>query len=182
MDDQSSVGTVEPVLSQPPEQEFQTRNDQLRQDRTPDNPPFAGVSRGRALEGRSLPGSQEFVPTTATTIDEILRAAYFVAASIDAPVVEVVNPHVVNMHFPADGSLATVKVEARPGAWGGLQPKSSTPEQDAERNEHYDAMLAASQTAPPPEALSRQEAHDDAHAREEAKPQEPRQEEGNWPS
>ena len=45
-------------------------------------------------------------------------------------------------------SLATVKVEARPGAWGGMQPKSATPEQDAERNEHYDAMLAASETAP----------------------------------
>jgi hypothetical protein len=91
---------------------------------------------------------QEFVPTAATTIEEMVRAAYFVAASIDAPVVEVVNPHVVNLHYPADGSLATVKVEGRAGAWGGIGPKG-TPEDEAARNERYDAMLAAS--APPVE-------------------------------
>ena len=175
MDDQSSVGTVEPVLSQPPEQEFQTRNDQLGQDRTPDNPPSRGVSQHRALEGKASSGSQEFVPTTGSTVDEILRAAYFVASSIDAPVVEVVNPHVINMHFPADGSLATIKVEARSGAWGGLAHKG-TPEEDADRNAHYDEMKAAAETAPPPEGEALREAHDDAHAREDAKPQEPRSE------
>jgi hypothetical protein len=94
---------------------------------------------------------QEFVPTAATTIEEMVRAAYFVATSIDAPVVEVVNPHVINLHYPADGSLATVKVEARAGAWGGLGPKG-TPEDETARNAHYDAMLAASQPpTPPPE-------------------------------
>jgi hypothetical protein len=176
MDDQSSVGTVDPVPTQPPEQEFQTRNDQLGQDRTPDNPPSRGVSQRRALEGKVAgPDQQEFVPTTGTTIDEILRAAYFVATSIDAPIVEVVNPHVINMHYPADGSLATIKVEARSGAWGGLAHKG-TPEEDADRNAHYDEMKAAAETAPPPEEGAAQEAHDDAHAREEAKPQEPRSE------
>jgi hypothetical protein len=53
------------------------------------------------------------------------------------------------LHYPADGSLATIKVEARSGAWGGLGPKG-TPELDQERNEHYDAMLAASLPPPPP--------------------------------
>jgi hypothetical protein len=163
--------TIEPVLSQPPEQEFQTQNpSQIGQTRSPDNPPSAGVSQKRALAGKAGAEQTEFQPTTGTTIDEVVRAAYFVAASIDAPIVEVVNPHVINLHYPADGSLATIKVEGRPGAWGGLGPKG-TPEYDVERNEHYDAMKAATEApAAPPEALAQQESYDDAHAREESKP------------
>ena len=170
MSDETSV-QVQPVPEQPPEQEFQTQNpDQLGQIRTPDNPPSAGVSQRRALEGKAGASQTDFVPTTATTIDEVVRAAYFVANSIDAPVVEVVNPHVINLHYPADGSLATIKVEARSGAWGGLAHKG-TPEQDTERNEHYDAMKAAAEApAVPPEELARQESQDDAHAREDSKP------------
>lgn len=104
----------------------------------------------------AVPSPQaEFVPTTATTIDEVVRAAYFVAASIDAPVVEVVNPHVINLHYPADGSLATVKVEARSGAWGGLGIKG-TLEEDAARNARYDELLAASQAPPPDIPLARE--------------------------
>ena len=139
MDDVSSTPAPDPF------QEYQTQDPkQERQIRT--TPPLVA-------------GQQEFVPTTASTLDELVRNAYFVAASIDAPIVEVVNPHVVNLHYPADGSLATVKVEARPGAWGGLAPKSATPEEDTERNAHYDAMLAASQPPePPPEGeVTRQE-------------------------
>lgn len=141
---------IDPVPNVPPEQEYQTANpDQSNQSRTADNPPVAGVSQRRAIAGKAEPRA-EFVPTTATTIEEVVRAAYFVAAGIDAPVVEVVNPHVINLHYPADGSLATIKVEARGGAWGGLGPKG-LPEDEAERNEHYDAMKAAAE-APPPEA------------------------------
>ena len=175
MDDQLSVGTVDPVPTQPPEQEFQTRNDQLGQDRTPDNPPSRGVSQRRALEGKAGAEQQAFTATPATTIDEILRAAYFVATGIDAPIVDVVNPHVINLHYPADGSLATIKVEARGGAWGGIGPKGS-PEEDTDRNAHYDEMKAAAETAPPPEEEALRESHDDAHAREDSKPQEPRSE------
>ena len=130
MDDVSAIEKPDPL------QEYQTQDPkQVRQIRTVAPPG---------------PDQQEFVPTTASTLDDLVRNAYFVAASIDAPIVEVVNPHVVNLHYPADGSLATVKVEARSGAWGGLQPKSTTPEQDADRNAHYDAQLAAA-TPPPPE-------------------------------
>lgn len=149
MSDETSSPVIQPVPEQPPEQESQTQNpSQVGQLSTPDNPPSAGVSQSRALSGKSAPKAAEFVPTTATTIEEVLRAAYFVAAGIDAPVVEVVNPHVINLHYPADGSLATVRIEARSGAWGGIGPKG-TPEYDAERNERYDAMKAAA--APPVE-------------------------------
>jgi hypothetical protein len=119
---------------------------------------------------------QALVPTPLTTIDELLKAAYFVAASIDAPVCDVVSPNHVNLHFPADGSLFSVKVEGRPGAWGGIGPHG-TPEDEADRNAHYDAMAAAA--AAPPEAkeeAAAQESHDDRHAREDSKPQEPRSE------
>ena len=84
MDDQSSIAAPDPF------QEYQTQDPrQERQIRTTP-PPVAG--------------QQEFVPTTASTLDDLVRNAYFVAASIDAPIVEVVNPHVVNLHYPADGS------------------------------------------------------------------------------
>ena len=168
---------IDPVPNVPPEQERQEANPkQFGQERTDDNPPTRGVSQRKALEGKSSPGQQDFAPTTATTIEEVLKAAYFVATGIDAPVVEVVNPHVINLYYPADGSLATIKVEARSGIWGGLAHKG-TPEEDADRNAHYDEMKAAAETAPPPEQLAGRESYDDAHAREDSKPQDPREEE-----
>ena len=113
---------------------------------------------------------QAAVFTPASTVDELIKAAYFVAAGIDAPVVDAISQHQLNLHYPADGSLVSVRVEARPGAWGGVGPHG-TPEDETARNEHYDAMAAAA--APPVEPLARQEAHDDAHAREDAKPGQP---------
>jgi hypothetical protein len=168
---------IDPVPDVPPEQERQTANpDQLGQDRTHDNPPTQGVSQRRALEGKVAPGQQDFQPTPATTIEEVLKAAYFVADGIDAPVVDAVNPHVINLHYPADGSLATIRVEGRSGAWGGIAHKG-TPEEDADRNEHYNAMKDAAGSPPvPPEELAGQESYDDAHAREDSKPQDPREE------
>ena len=113
---------------------------------------------------------QAVVFTPASTVDELIKAAYFVAAGIDAPVVDAISQHQLNLHYPADGSLVSVRVEARPGAWGGIGPHG-TPEDETARNEHYDAMAAAA--APPVEPLARQEAHDDAHAREDSKPGQP---------
>jgi hypothetical protein len=166
---------IDPVPDVPPEQEWQTANPyQFGQERTREEPPSRGVSQRRALEGKVNVDSQAFVATPATTIDEILKAAYFVATGIDAPVVDVVNPHVINLHYPADGSLATIRVEGRSGAWGGIAHKG-TPEEDADRNAHYDEMKAAAEAAPAlKEEEAARESHDDAHAREESKPQEPR--------
>ena len=88
---------------------------------------------------------QEFTP--ATTIDELVKSAYFVAASIDAPEVDAVSSHQINLHYPADGSLVSVRIEGRPGAWGGIGPHG-TPEDETARNEHYDAMKAATEAPP----------------------------------
>jgi hypothetical protein len=117
---------------------------------------------------------QAVVFTPASTVDELIKAAYFVATGIDAPVVDAISQHQLNLHYPADGSLVSVKIEGRPGAWGGIGPHG-TPEDETARNEHYDAMAsaAAPPVEPPPEALARQEAHDDAHAREDSKPGQP---------
>lgn len=166
---------IDPVPNVPPEQERQDANPkQFGQERTGDNPPSRGVSQRKAMEGKNAPDQQEFAPTVATTIDEVLKAAYFVATGIDAPVVEVVNPHVINLHYPADGSLATIKVEARSGAWGGLAHKG-TPEEDADRNAHYDEMKAAAESAPArAKEGAEEERRSDVHAREDEKPAEPR--------
>ena len=91
---------------------------------------------------------QAVVFTPASTIDELIKAAYFVAAGIDAPVVDAISQHQINLHYPADGSLVSVRIEGRPGAWGGIGPHG-TPEDEADRNAHYDAMAAAA--APPVE-------------------------------
>ena len=118
--------------------------------------------------------TKQAVFTPASTVDELIKAAYFVAEGIDAPLVDPVSQHHLNLHYPADGSLVSVRVEGRPGAWGGIGPHG-TPEDEAARNEHYAAMKAAAE-APvvPPEELAEQERLSDAHAREDAKPQEPR--------
>jgi hypothetical protein len=91
--------------------------------------------------------TKQAVFTPASTVDELIKAAYFVAEGIDAPVVDPVSQHHLNLHYPADGSLVSVRVEGRPGAWGGIGPHG-TPEDEAARNEHYAAMKAAA--APPP--------------------------------
>jgi hypothetical protein len=117
---------------------------------------------------------QAVVFTPASTVDELIKAAYFVATGIDAPVVDAISQHQINLHYPADGSLVSVKIEGRPGAWGGIGPHG-TPEDETARNEHYDAMAAS--VAPPEQrqGLAEQERRSDAHAREDAKPQEPRE-------
>ena len=80
-----------------------------------------------------------------------MKAAYFVATGIDAPICDVISPHQVNLHFPADGSLVSIRIEGRPGAWGGIGPHG-TPEEETAANAHYDEQAAAaSASAPPPE-------------------------------
>jgi hypothetical protein len=100
----------------------------------------------------------EFAPTPATTIDELIRAAYFVADGIDEPAVDVIDPHRINLHYPADGSLVTVRIESRPGAWGGIQ-RHGTPEEEVEYNANYEEMKAAAATPPPVEPPVAEEAH-----------------------
>jgi hypothetical protein len=95
------------------------------------------------------PEATKQVFTPASTVDELIKTAYFVATSIDVPTVDAVSPHQLNLHYPADGSLVSIRIEGRPGAWGGIGPHG-TPEDESARNEHYDAMLAAA-TAPPVE-------------------------------
>jgi hypothetical protein len=94
------------------------------------------------------PAPAPLVFTPATSIDELIRAAFFVASGIDVPVVDAVDPHRLNLHYSADGSLVTVRIEGRPGAWGGIGPKPVTPEEEADRNQHYDEAKAAA-SAPP---------------------------------
>ena len=111
------------------------------------------------------PEVQALVPTPATTIDEMMRAAYYVVTGIDAPVCDVISPNHVNLHFPADGSLVSVKIEGRPGAWGGIGPHG-TPEEEAARDAHYDECLAASIPVPPV-LTARDVARDEARAAKE---------------
>ena len=118
---------------------------------------------------------QAVVFTPASTVDELVRAAFFVAASIDAPVVDAVSPHQLNLHYPVDGSLVSVRIEGRPGAWGGIGPHG-TPEDEAAKNEHYDAMLASVTPPVQREGAAQDESYADRHAREDSKPQEPRSE------
>ena len=112
-------------------------------------PVYTGYTDGRlGYEYASMEAEQQAVVfTPASTVDELIKAAFFVAASIDAPLVDAVSPHQLNLHYPADGSLVSVKIEGRPGAWGGIGPHGS-PEDETARNEHYDAMAAAA--VPPP--------------------------------
>jgi hypothetical protein len=122
----------------------------------------------------SPPEATQTVFTPASTIDELIKTAYFVAASIDAPLVDAVSPTQLNLHYPADGSLVSIRIEGRPGAWGGIGPHG-TPEEEAERNAHYDEMKAAAEApVEPPAELAQRESRDDRHAREDSKPQEPR--------
>jgi hypothetical protein len=95
------------------------------------------------------PEATKQVFTPASTVDELIKTAYFVAASIDVPTVDAVSPHQLNLHYPADGSLVSIRIEGRPGAWGGIGPHG-TLEDETARNEHYDAMKAAAEAPPPP--------------------------------
>lgn len=140
---------LDPVPDVPAEQESQIRNTwQVGQTTTPDDPPTRGVSQRRALEGKAEVTEVEF--TGSTTIDELIKAAFFVAASIDEPLVDAIDRHRLNLHYPADGSLVTIRIEGRAGAWGGIGPLSASPEEDADRNAKYDEAKAAAEAPPPP--------------------------------
>ena len=147
-----NVGTpaLDPVPDVPAEQEQQTRNQwQVGQTTSPDNPPTRGVSQRRALEGQLAPEGQAAEFTLASTIDELIKSAFFVAASIDEPIVDAIDRHRLNLHYPADGSLVTIRIEARAGAWGGIGPLSLSPEEDTDRNARYDEAKAAAEAPPP---------------------------------
>jgi len=91
--------------------------------------------------------------TPATTIDELVREAFFVADSIDAPQVEAISPRQVNVYHPLDGSMATIRIEHRSGAWNGIRSQTQTDEERAAANKHYDDMKAAAAAALPPAEL-----------------------------
>ena len=97
----------------------------------------------------SLPNVTQYTATTSTTIDELVKAAYYVATGIDAPTVDTVSPNQINLHYPADGSLVSIRIEGRAGVWGGIGPHG-TPEEEEARNTHYDEMKAAAAAPPPP--------------------------------
>ena len=115
------------------------------------------ASSGSALiSSRSdEPEVTQQVFTPASTVDELIKAAYFVADGIDVPEVDAVSPNHLNLHYPADGSLVSVRIEGRPGAWGGIGPKLIDPEAIASANAHYDEMKAAA--APPVQAREEQD-------------------------
>ena len=75
------------------------------------------ASSGSALiSSRSdEPEVTQQVFTPASTVDELVKAAYFVATGIDAPEVDAVSPNHLNLHYPADGSLVSVRIEG--SAW-----------------------------------------------------------------
>ena len=97
--------------------------------------------------------------TTASTVDELVKAAYFVADEIGEPEVEAVSPTQVNVHYPSDGSMVAVRVEARPGAWGGVSPQPIDDAGKEAKNKAFseqkkaadEKKAAASAPAPAPE-------------------------------
>lgn len=93
----------------------------------------------------SPPEATAFAPTPATTLDELVKSAFFVADSIDAPAVVAISPTQVNLVYPEDGSLVSVRIEGRPGAWGGIGPLLATDEEKAAANKRYDDAKAVAQ-------------------------------------
>ena len=81
----------------------------------------------------SPPEATQQAATTATTIDELVKAAYFVATGIDAPTVDTVSPNQINLHYSADGSLVSIRDRVRAGAWGGIGPHGTPRGRDGEK-------------------------------------------------
>jgi hypothetical protein len=89
--------------------------------------------------------------TLGSTIDELISATFWRAAELGTPVVEAVDAHRVNIHYPSDGSMVTIRLEHRPGAWGGLRQGPLTPEEEDLYNQKFSDALAASLPPPPVE-------------------------------
>lgn len=87
--------------------------------------------------------------TLASTLDELIGASFWRAAELGTPIVEAIDAHRLNVVYPTDGSLVTVRIEARPGAFGGIQQGPLTAEEIAAADQKFSDMLAASIPIPP---------------------------------
>ena len=97
------------------------------------------------------PAPQAPVITLDTTIGDLLKEAFFIADSIGEIAVDIITPTHLNVHaFATDGSLASIRLECRPGKWGGISGLAMTDEDRAAANEKFNAALEAN-TAPSPE-------------------------------
>ena len=111
---------IQPVPEQPPEQEYQTANyDQLHQDRNDENPPTAGVTSEEANAAREESKKHNEIKLD-TSIKELIGKAFFVADGLGSPEVRYESARVISLYFPEDDSIVIIRLEARPGRWGGV--------------------------------------------------------------
>ena len=112
---------IQPVVEQPPEQEYQTANyDQLHQDRNDENPPTAGVTSEEANAAREESKKHDEIKLD-TSIKELIGKAFFVADGLGEPEVRYESARVISLYFPEDDSIVIIRLEARSGPLGRCQ-------------------------------------------------------------
>lgn len=145
--------------------------DQRGQASTHDNPPVAGVTQAEALEARR---KREEGPKVdfGTPIGDLINRAFFIPEGGTEPEITQISPTQINVHYPDDGSMVVVRIEARQGAWGGVSAVGLTDAGRERAQKHFDnqrnILEEKKKTAA---AAAQQEAHDDATARRESKPE-----------
>lgn len=163
---------LDPVQPVPPEQEFQTSNPgQLGQTRTHDNPPVAGVTQAEALDARR---KREEGPKIdfGTSLGDIVHHAFFIPEGGSEPEIAQISPTQINIHYPDDGSMVVVRIEARQGAWGGVSAIGLNDAGKERAQRHFDAQKKIMDDRRKTAAeAAKQESHDDATARRESKPE-----------
>ena len=147
-------GVVQPVPTQPPEQEHQTQDP------------------GQLHQVSQAPAAADEPPeiTLATSIGDLVKETYFIADNLGEPVISQVAHNHVSLLYPSDDSMIHIRLESRAGRWAGIGPKHATDQLHEQANKAFDAQQKGfeDRQAAAKEAAG-QEAHDDAHAREEAK-------------
>jgi hypothetical protein len=165
---------IQPVVEQPPEQEYQTANpEQLYQDRNDENPPTHGVSSEEANAAREESKKQDDINAD-TSIKELIGKAFFIADGIGDPEVRYESARTVSLYFPSDDSMVIIRIEARPGRWGGVSTFQLGDKGKEAANKAFDKQKEQFEKKKAElSELAQQEARSDAHAREEGKPLDP---------
>lgn len=163
----SEPGTPAPAQTSP------TQKDPNAPLTGPAGTPGAVGATGTAQEGNPRPEGEEPLEITgATTIDELVKGAFFVADEIGEPNVNSITPHHISLHYPLDDSTVSIRLEARPGKWGGIHPLVHTDDEREKANKSFDDQKKIlDDRIKTAQAAAKQESTDDATARRDSKPE-----------
>lgn len=91
--------------------------------------------------------------TLGTSIGDLIKNAFFAADSVGEAQVEAISPTQINVYHPLDGSMVTLRLEARTGRWGGISATALSDEEKEALNKRFNEQKAIAEAALEPASV-----------------------------